>query len=291
MASEEEVILNEISALREELKDLRERRAEVASEIRTLKQERRELIEKIKGLREELRAEREKLAKLKEERQKLIEERREAVKKIREIKSQLFSKRELLNNAGKVEGMSVAKIRARIDRLEWRIITESLPLEEENAIIREISRLESLLEKAVEARKLRNEYRELNAQLKSQIIILNDLNGKISELSIKINSVRERIGTLKEQVKALQESIEERNKAIQDRANELVELSGKLNEMYAKYREFQTRLRELRVGRKKAVEKEIIERKKEGAMKKLKEGKRLTLEDLKVLYGGLEEEE
>jgi uncharacterized coiled-coil DUF342 family protein len=150
----EEAILNEIGTLRDEIKTLRERRTQVAEEVRTLKGERRELIDKIKVLREELRRERERLAKLKEERGKLIEERRDLVKKIRDIKSSLFSKRELLNNVGKIEGISAAKIKARIDRLEWRIITESLPLEEENAIIKEISRLEALLEKAIEAKKM-----------------------------------------------------------------------------------------------------------------------------------------
>jgi uncharacterized coiled-coil DUF342 family protein len=287
----EEAILNEIGTLRDEIKTLRERRTQVAEEVRTLKGERRELIDKIKVLREELRRERERLAKLKEERGKLIEERRDLVKKIRDIKSSLFSKRELLNNVGKIEGISAAKIKARIDRLEWRIITESLPLEEENAIIKEISRLEALLEKAIEAKKLRNEYRELNAQLKSHIIILNDLNKKIGELSEEINSVRERIGTLKTQIAELQEGIEERNSQIQERAKELVELTNKLDERYSKYRDLQTRLKEIRLGRRKAVETELLEKKKEKAAQKLKEGKRLTLEELQALYGEIGEGE
>ena len=154
LTSEEELIITELDELREGIRSLKEERITAADEIRSLKEERRELIEKIKGLREELNKVREVLKKLKEERQVLIEQRRETIRKIREIKSALFSKRELLNSLGNIDGVSAGRIRARIDRLEWRIITESRPLEEENRIIKEIARLESLLEKALEARKL-----------------------------------------------------------------------------------------------------------------------------------------
>ncbi len=291
MEDREEALINEISRIREEIKSLKVRKAEVVDDIRGLKAERRELIERIKGLRERLKSVREKLNELKEERNELINQRKETVKKIREIKSQLFPKREFLNNSGKkVNNISVARIKSRIDRLEWRIITESLPLEEENTIIKEISRLEALLEKALEARKLKKEYSELRAELKSQIIILNDLNSKISSLSQTINNLRNEIGGLKEGINGIQNEIEERNKAVQERANELLQINESLDKLYAKYRGLQEELKDLRIGRKKAVEAKIISGKKQVALKKLEKGERLTFEDLQALYGELSSE-
>lgn len=291
MSSEEEVIIKEIDTLREQIKSLKEERAQAADEIRTLKAERRELIDRIKGLKEELRKLREELSKLKEERASLIEERKEVVKRIREIKKELFSKRELMNNAGKINGIPAGKIRAKIDRLEWRIITESLPLEEENRIIKEIARLESLLEKSLEVKKLKNEYNELRAELKGQIIVLNDLSRKIGSLSEKINGIRERIGSLKQSISEIQAEIDERNEGIQERANALTEVSGKIGELIEKYREMQKKLREIRLGRKKAIEEAILNQKKQKVEEKLKKGQRLTFEDLQLLYASEEGEE
>ena len=292
MENKEESLINEISGIREEIKSLKVRKAEIVDDIRELKAERRELIEKIKGLRERLKLVRDKLSKLKEERNELLNQRKETVKKIREIKSQLFPKREFLSNSGKkINNISIGKIKSRIDRLEWRIITESLPLEEENAIIKEISRLEALLEKALEAKKLKKEYSELRAELKSQIIILNDLNSKISSLSQTINNLRNEIGKLKEEINGIQDEIEERNKRVQERANELIQINDTLDKLYAKYRDLQEELKNLRIGRRKAIEAKIISGKKQVALKKLEKGERLTFEDLQALYGELSDED
>ena len=291
MENREEALINEISKLREEIKSLKERKAEIVNGIRELKAERRELIDRIKGLRERLRSVREKLSKLKEERSELISQQKENVKKIREIKSQLFPKREFLNNSGRINNISISKIKSRIDRLEWRIITESLTLEEENAIVKEISRLEVLLEKALEAKKLKKEYSELRAELKSLVIILNDLNNKISILSQAINGLRTEIGGLKEEINSTQSEIEERNKAVQERANELLQTNDSLDKLYSRYRKVQEELKNLRIGRKKALEAKIINGKKQLALRKLEKGKRLTFEDLQALYSDLSNED
>jgi uncharacterized coiled-coil DUF342 family protein len=75
-----------------------------------------------------------------------------------------------------------------------------------------------------------------------------------------------------------------------ENAQRLAEITEQLNEIVPKYREAQNKLREIRLGRKKAMEEAILSKKREEAERKLREGKRLTIEDLKVLYG-LEDEE
>jgi len=48
-------------------------------------------------------------------------------------------------------------------------------------------------------------------------------------------------------------------------------------------------LREVRIAKKKAVEERILKKKKELAERKMREGRRLTLEELKILYGESDE--
>ena len=284
MQNKEELLINEISNLREEIKTLKERRSSLALEIRRIKDEKKELIEEIKKARQRLKSVREELSKLKNERSKLVKQRKEKVRRMREIKSKLFSGKEVLNSSKKSKGLSVSKIRSRIDELEWKIITESLPLEVENEIVREISKLEGLLEKALETERLKAESKELRAELKGITIILSDLNGKIGKLSSGIEKVRENIGKLKSEVNRLQDEIELKNRLIREKVKELVNVSEKIESTYASYRKLQEELKNLRFRRKKELEEKIISRKREIALNKLRKGERLSFDDLKVLY-------
>ena len=129
-------------ALKVELKQIRQKIATLRSEIQRMrknmveyKQKRDEYNEKVKEIAEELRAKR-----------KLRDENNSKVSFYKEIRAGLREKRkELLNQLSQLRGelpkpapKGSRKIKELIDKLEWRLQTVPMTIEEENALVESI---------------------------------------------------------------------------------------------------------------------------------------------------------
>ncbi|MEM1748600.1 MAG: hypothetical protein QXT83_03180, partial [Sulfolobales archaeon] len=163
----EEELIKQIQELRDELKSLEELKLSIRQKINELRNLKAKYLETIRTYRNRVEEIKKELNELEAKREEVVIKRRELISKLRDVKNEFFSKKREFNELSSFSKVSVDSIRKKIDSMEWRIITESLPLQEENRLIKEIGRLESTLNKALEAKKLSGELLELRAQISS----------------------------------------------------------------------------------------------------------------------------
>ncbi|MEM2376010.1 MAG: hypothetical protein QXZ10_00110, partial [Sulfolobales archaeon] len=177
----EEELLKQIIELRDELKRLEEHKISTRQRINELKSVKVKYLDSLRAYRGKVEEIRREIKELESRRNEVIVKRRELISKLRDIKNEFFSKKREFNELSSFSKVSIDSLRKKIDSMEWRIITESLPIQEENRIIKEIGRLEGMLSKALEARKLSGELLDLRAQISSLTIELNELNNVVDK--------------------------------------------------------------------------------------------------------------
>ncbi|MEM2343590.1 MAG: hypothetical protein QW659_05855, partial [Sulfolobales archaeon] len=75
------------------------------------------------------------------------------------------------------------------------------------------------------------------------------------------------------------------NEEIRGLVQNLVNTASRINELRERYASLNQRLREVRLARIKQNEEKIVEEKRKLVEEKKRRGERLTLEDLRILYG------
>lgn len=282
-ASEKE-ILDRITALREEIKQLKEKRYSMIEEVRGLRQERRQLIERAKQLREQIRQLREKRRQLVEEVRSFRQKRRELLEKLRAAVNELEQQKRIAAELRPLARRSINAIRRRIEELEWRQQTQILTPQQEKEIIDEIIRLEALLQKTMEARQLLQELAEKRAELMGLRLQLRSYGEEIRARSERISRIDERINTLRQELESLSSKIDELTKTIEEKSREIDGLREEINSKVQELRQLSQQLKSIYTGREREKILQIYAEKKRQVEEKLKRGEPLTLEELKLLY-------
>lgn len=286
----EEELLKQITELRDELKRLEEYKLNIRQRISELKSLKSKYLETIKAYRDKIEEIRKAIKDLEVKRNEVIIKRRELISKLRDIKNEFFTKRREFSELSSFSKVSIDSLRKKIDSMEWRIITESLPIQEENKIIKEIGRLEGMLSKALEAKKLSGELLDLRAQISSLTIELNELNNFFDKLTSEINARREEIRNINKSRDEIKRKLSEVSEEIRNLVQSLINTASKINELRERYASLNQKLKEVRIAKTKATEEKIIEEKKKLVEEKRRRGERLTFEDLRILYGEYHEQ-
>lgn len=290
---EAERLLDEISRIRESIKKLHEHRLALQSEISKLREEKNKVLEKVRSIKTSLR-------KLKEERRALIGELRNTVAEHRRLMGELRALKELISektlvwqSLSREAKLPVAILKKKIDEIEWEIQTKALTVEDEAKLVEKLRIYTSLYEKALAASKSREEVLELRAfreslklqvkelskrieQLRNSIsaknTIIEELRNELSKMIFQYNEFKRRILSLKEELKRCNDEI-------------VVQIS-KLNALRQRHNEITGKINEL----KKAM---LIDAKKEKIMQEASQRskKRFSIEELKIMYGVLDEEQ
>ncbi|ABM80932.1 coiled-coil protein [Hyperthermus butylicus] len=290
MGLSEEELLQRITALREEIKRLKEQRYHLIEEVRSLRQKRRGLIERVRQLRDELRSLREERRQLVEEVRRLRQERRELLAKINQAVVELEKQRRIAAELRPLARKSIAAIRRRIEELEWRQQTQILTPEEEKEIIDEIARLEELLEKTLQSRQVLQELASKRAELIALRLKLRSYGQEIRSRSAAISRIDEKIASIRGEIEKLSPEIDQLTKRIEDLSAEIDKLSQEIADRVTALREALTQLQELRMNREKARALQVLRERKKIVEEKLKRGEPLTIDELKLLYASSPEE-
>lgn len=272
---------DKIVALKEEKRRLIEERRALIDERRKLAEERRKLVGEFKEIRDRYRAMKEEFLKLKEE--------RDSVKKEVENKREdLRIARQLAEKEGEVAKISLRRLQRRLEELEWKQMTSVMRPEEERRLVDEIARIESMIMKVRDARRHVISLLELQADFKSSLLRLKDLNQKLSKMWEEMRNHRTRLGELRAKIDEISKRIEEISKEIDAKSKRLDELTQEIDAMYAKYRDSLSKLREVKEAKRLGVELEILERKRKEVKEKAEKGIPLTLDEMRILYGELD---
>ncbi|MEM1720362.1 MAG: hypothetical protein QW496_05915 [Desulfurococcaceae archaeon] len=286
-----EKVSRELFEVRESLKLLKEKRESLQSEIGRLREEKARLLQEIRSIKNQIRALKEERKKLIEEYKKVVENRREEVLQAKVLRDMINSKQAESRELSKEVRLPISSLKQKIEEIEWTIQTNVLTLEEENELVRKLKAYNSLLNKAIVAKKSKEEALELRALYLSTRARIKELSEVISKLGNTINEKSNAVNNLKAQLSNVLSSYMKTKKALEDRKreleaciNEMALLTSRLNALREKYQEILRDIEKAKslemLSAKKAKVKHDVERRAK---------KRLTIEELKIMYGGLED--
>lgn len=267
--------MEEIKRLEQESIELRRKREALTEEAKNWLTRREAFNKEFKKLKEKaasFKAKRDEANKevktLKEERDAL---RREEAKK----REELNALRERLKGLPGKLG-DYARTKAKIDELEWRIQTSPLSKEGERALVERVRDLEAKLS----VQKLALELKEKMKKLKEEISLLSsrgdEAHRKLIERAKESEVYHVKMLKLLEEAKKVKGEADEAHRNYIKAKKELSELQMRYIECIAKIKGLERRMmkqKEVKEGEEAA----------KSALRKLKEGKRISLDEFKIL--------
>ena len=232
----------------EEAKDLRARRDELNERIKKLKEERTKLHAEVAPKREEL----------------------EALKKKMD---------ELPGRTGG-NARSIAK---RIEELDWEIQTNPLTLAEEKELVGRIKVLEEQMIVCKDAEAVRNRLLELRSEFGSLKITANDIHEKITELAKQSQELHEKMLAKIKEAETIRPEADEAHKKYSSLRSQADEAYGSLVEAAAHAKAIGLQVRQERENEERRRVEAALATGSEEAMRKLKEKRKITLDEFKIL--------
>lgn len=213
----------------------------------------------------------------------LKEKRSEIISQINEKREEYRTLEERAVNLFNGTSQNVDHLKRRINELEWEIQTNSLSKDEENLIIEQIRTLEKWTLTHKDDENLREKLIEIKEELDSLKIKSNEIHKQITELAKKSQENHNKMIEKLNEGKLLKEEADEVHRKYIDHKESADELHRKYIDTLDQIRLINTKIKtieELKKGKRLSQE---IETMSEIAFKKLKEKKKLTLDEFKIL--------
>ena len=269
---------NEISNLKNEINKAHKLKEEWFRKKQNLEKQISYEIEVVKTLKKQLDSKNIKITDSKKERDLHNQRVKDVASKLKELHKQ---KKEIIERLGIKENPSY--IKERIEKLEMLIQTEVFSIEKEREIMKEIKKLKLVYEEVKILEKINEEINKLvkhldsekkeadlfHNLLKENIPSNNEQYNKFIELVKKINSLRKLKKEALTNFKNFKKSFVSLNSLLKQKILGLAEIKLKIDKIKKEKQEIEKKNRE-----------NIIEKKQEDAVKKLKSSGRLTTEDL-----------
>ncbi|MEM4512635.1 MAG: hypothetical protein QXK97_05000, partial [Acidilobaceae archaeon] len=230
------------------------------------------------------------LSSLREEHARLKEEREKLRKEVEARRGELKIASQLAEKEGDVARISLRRLQRRLEELEFKQMTSVLTAEEEKELVDQIARLENLIMRVKSARRHMVTLVELKADYKALVLQLKETNSKLASVRQRLVELVKERDSLREEVKKLSDKIAELSSQIDSLSQEIDSKTRALDELYSEYRALLSRLREMKIARRLKLTLEALERKKREVKEKAERGEPLTLDELKILYGELDQD-
>lgn len=271
--------------LTDQLSALRQRRESLNQKSRGFAEKRDKLHKQAKDVRLEIARNREQRDALNREVKELKAQRdesREQTRSIAEEEIRKLNQKLTYLKARKPKRHSHVLKREK-ERIEWKIQTTPLSLEEEKPLVRRANQLEIQLSMLHQISKLETEVGELNCRINTKRREAALFHAQLSELAQQSQELHRRMAANMERKKALQAEADRCHQRLLDTrlaAQEAHEGCVEIRE------QAETLRRDLVAGqemRKKLQQEEIRRKLKAKASEKLKQGEKLTFEEFKLL--------
>ncbi|MDK6027856.1 hypothetical protein QPL79_00545 [Ignisphaera sp. 4213-co] len=288
----EEIISLEISSLREDLQnliiqrnELRRQLGEIREKLSARREELKKKREDLSNIRNEIAKLREKIFSLKNDIQTLRSRLGEMFKELKQISTEF---REL--SRGRESLIAIDELRAKIEQLEWTLITTpNIEPEREKEIVSEISRLEQKLKTLLSLHmrygdissryeKTKNAISELRSEIEKKRSVLRDAINQLNNLKAQRDKLKNEISNIIDDIKTLKNQRDEIK-------NRLATINNEIQEKRRRYYELLRELKRIRDEYEKSVQQRMLQEKKAKVLDKISRGERVTLYDLYVLYG------
>jgi uncharacterized coiled-coil DUF342 family protein len=255
-------------AVREEAKVWAEKRDALNAQNRKIWEEAKDL----KARRDELN---ERIKKLKEERNKLHMEVAPKREKLEALRKKMD---ELPGSRG-----SKRFIAKRIRELDWEIQTNPLTLAEEKELVGRIKVLEEQMLVCKEAEAVRDRLLELRSEFSSLRITANDIHGKMTELAKQSQELHEKMLAKIKEAETIKPEADEVHKKYSTLRAQADEAHRGYIEATARAKAIRLQMRQERENEERRRVESAMAAGSEEAMRKLKEKRKITLDEFKIL--------
>lgn len=254
------------------------------NEYRQLDQRRREIRKEIHDLTEKINEDRKNLDDYYEKLGGFKSARREILSKIRDMKTKSTEVEKALRKLQKSSPKEGESLNERLKKAEWRLQTERITRDEEKELVANVKELEIKLKAWKKAHATKQDLGEITSQIKVLKKQLDEMNAFRTKNEPDVKARHERVAAMLNQRHQLFQEIEGIDV-------KLVNLDGTIANMTKELDALRSQRRVLVEGRRsrdyessRAKTRQLVERAKDDARKKLEQGAKLSFDELKLVY-------
>jgi uncharacterized coiled-coil DUF342 family protein len=274
----------DLEALSQKIDSLASQRMGQIAEYKRLDQRRREIRKEIRELTEKINADRGSLDQYYEKMSALKAQRREILSKIRDMKVKSTEVEKVLKQFEVSAPREGEALNERLKKIEWKLQTERLSRDEEKQLVSNVKDLERKLKTWKRAHSTKQDLSEIIGQIKVLKSKLDEMNEFKADNDPEVKAKHERVASMLNRRHELFQEIETIN-------NQLVSLDENIAKATAELDVLRNQRRSMLEGRRskehdsnRAKTRELVERAKGDARKKLDAGQKLSLDELKLVY-------
>ena len=275
----------DLEALSQKIDALASQRLEMINEYKRLDQRRRDIRKEIREFTEKINVDRKSLDEYYEHMTTFKANRRDLLSKIRDVKSKSTEVEKVLNEYEKNIPKGGEALNERLKKVEWRLQTERLSRDEEKQLVAIVKDLEKKLKAWKKAYSTKQEHTKLMDQIKGLKSKLDEMNRFKTESDPEVKARHERVATMLNQRHQLFQEIENIN-------NTLIELDGKITNATNELDVMRGQRRSQLDGKRsrdyetnKAKTRQLVNQARDDARKKYELGEKLSLDELKLVFG------
>ncbi len=275
----------DLDGLSQRIDSLASERSRMIGEYREMDLRRREIRKEIRSLTEKINVDRKALDDYYEKMTDYKARRREVLSKIRDMKTKSAEVEKVLKQFEKSVPKGGEALHERLRKIEWKLQTERLTRDEEKQMVSLVKDLEIKLKAWKKAFSTRQELTTVLDQIKVLKSKLDEMNQFRTTNDPEAKARHERVATMLNSRHQLFQEIEQIN-------SDLVGLEANITKTTQDLDNFRNQRRSLVEGRKvrdhetsRARTRELVERAKGDARKKLEHGEKLSFDELKLVFG------
>ena len=274
----------DLEAISQKIDTLASQRYSMIDEYKRLDQRRREIRNEIHDFTEKINVDRKALDEYYEKLSAFKAVRRDVLSKIRNMKTKSSEVEKELRQLEKGSPREGESLNERLKKAEWKLQTERLTRDEEKQLVGMVKELEIKLKAWKKAHSTKKELGEVLEQIRVLKKQLDEMNEFKSANDPEIKARHERVATMINSRHQLFQEIESIN-------NQLMTLNENINKFTQELDELRTQRRGMVEGRRsrdhessRAKTRELVERAKDDARKKLEQGGKLSFDELRLVF-------
>jgi uncharacterized coiled-coil DUF342 family protein len=273
-----------IDELNQQLASLKEKTAKLKLEAKKWIEKRNSLNTKIKRLREEATNLKERRDALNEKVKELKELREHATSERKEKKAQILELKKKLKVLLRTKpSRSMQNIQKEIEGLEWKIQTTPFSVKEEKPLIDQVKVLESQLSVHRQIQQLEENIVEMQTKEKALATRAQLLHEKLSELAQQSQKLHEEMLESLNKSRSIKLDADDAHQKFLQIKKRAQNPHEKCMELLHQIRSLQLKLRQKEEKKKAQRQVELREEMETKALKKFKQGEKLTWEEFKLL--------
>jgi uncharacterized coiled-coil DUF342 family protein len=275
---------HKIEQLNQELTPLKEERNKLNLEAKKWAEKRNLIHEKIRNLRKEASSVKEKRDILNEKVQELKNLRNEVKARRKEKRDKILGLQEKIRdlNEKRPEG-NLRQVEREIEKIDWKIQTNSLPLKEEQDLVNQVRQLEAQLVVQKQIKKVKEKLFELRTEEKKFGSEAKTLHGKLSEMAEQSQKFHEQMLEALDKARKLQVEADDAHQKYVETKQQAQKLHQKCVELVEKIRTIERELKETADKKKAERQSELQKELEKRALAKLKRGEKLMWEEFQIL--------